>query len=231
MLLIYHMDTRAITSEALVDRALRALEERFVTMQLPPGSVWSEAALSDMLKIGRTPVREAIARMAMDGLVTVMPRAGIVISQISVEAQLQVLDTRRVLEKLVSVRAAQRATDGERKELRVMADAIDAAGRRQDVHAYLQQHFRVKRFVTQCARNPYAERALRPLHTFSQRFYFCHHREFDNLPVVGPAHADLTRAIAEGDGARASSRCDVVSDIAESFTRELLVRPTRQAIS
>jgi DNA-binding GntR family transcriptional regulator len=226
------MDIRVQATEApLVDRALRALEERFTTLQLPPGSVWSEVALSDMLEIGRTPVREAIARMAMDGLVTVMPRAGIVISEVSVENQLAVLDARRVLEKLVSVRAARRSTDEERTQLRSMADAIEQAGRRQDVHDYLHHHFRMKRFVAQCARNAYAERALRPLHTLSQRFYFCYHREFDNLPVVGPAHAELTRAIADGDDGRASSRCDVVSDIAENFTRELLMRRTRATLS
>ncbi|HEX6363300.1 MAG TPA: GntR family transcriptional regulator [Albitalea sp.] len=224
------MDIRLPTPEApLVDRALRALEERFTTLQLPPGSVWSEASLSEMLDIGRTPVREAIARMAMDGLVTVMPRAGIVISQLSVENQLQVLETRRVLEKLVSMRAARRSTDEERRQMRTLADGIEAAGRRQDVHGYQDHHVRLKRFVAQCARNAYAERALRPLHTLSQRFYFCYHREFDNLPVVGPAHADLTRAIADGDDARAASRCDVVSDIAENFTRELLGRKTQAA--
>src|SRR5688572_26395478 len=116
----------------LVDRALRALEERFVTLQLPPGSVWTEAALSELLEIGRTPVREAVLRMAMDGLVTVMPRAGIVVSNISIENQLAVLETRRVLEKLVSVRAAHHATGEERTQLRTMADGIERAGKRQD---------------------------------------------------------------------------------------------------
>jgi len=210
----------------LVDRARRELEERFVTLQLAPGSVWSEASLSDSLDIGRTPVREAIARMAMDGLVTVIRRAGIVISEISIEEQMAVLEARRVLEKLVSCRAARRCDDGERARLREMAQDIEQAGHRQDVHAYLRSHFQIKRFVARCARNPYAERALRPLHTLSQRFYFAHHREFDNLAVVGPAHAELTRAIADGDDMRAASRSDLVSEIAENFTRDLLLRKT-----
>lgn len=98
-----------------------------------------------------------------------------------------------------------------------------------DVHAYLRAHFEIKRFVATAARNAHAERALRPLHTLSQRFYFAHHREFDNLPVVGHAHADLTRAIADGDEDRAASRCDLVSDIADNFTRDLLVRRARRA--
>jgi DNA-binding GntR family transcriptional regulator len=211
----------------LVDRALRALEERFVTLQLPPGSVWTEAALSELLEIGRTPVREAVLRMAMDGLVTVMPRAGIVVSNISIENQLAVLETRRVLEKLVSVRAAHHATGEERAQLRTMADGIERAGKRQDVRSYIAHHFTIKRFVAHCARNVHAVRALRPLHTLSQRFYFAYHREFDNLPVVGAAHAALTRAIADSDAANASVRSDAVSDIADNFTLALLTKQRR----
>jgi DNA-binding GntR family transcriptional regulator len=211
-----------------VDVARRELEERFVTLQLAPGSVWSEASLSELLGIGRTPVREAIARMAADGLCTVIRRAGIVISQISIEDQRQVIETRRVLEKLVSLSTAARASDAERERLRTMADRIEKAGKASDVRAYLASHFEIKRFVAQCARNAHAERALRPLHTLSQRFYFAFYRELDNLPVVGRAHAALTRAIAAGDVHLVVRCSDVVSDIAETFTRDLLLRRTPQ---
>src|SRR5687768_8439380 len=106
------VDTLAPVPETkLVDRARIELEERFVTLQLAPGSVWSEATLSESLGIGRTPVREAVARMAMDGLVSVIRRAGIVVSEISIEDQLAVLEARGVLEKLVSVKAAARCSD------------------------------------------------------------------------------------------------------------------------
>ena len=208
----------------LVDRARAELEAHFVTLRLPPGSVWTEGSLSELLNIGRTPVREAVARMAMDGLVTVIRRAGIVVSEISAEDQLAVLDTRRVLEKLVSLRAAKCCTQAERAQLLVMADGIEAAGKARDVHAYLEHHFKIKRFVSQCARNRFAERALRPLHTLSQRFYFAYHLSFNNLPVVGPAHAQLTRAIVACDEPLVASRCDVVADIAEQLTRDSLGR-------
>jgi DNA-binding GntR family transcriptional regulator len=216
------MVTRQPGDATLVERARTELESRFVTLELPPGSIWTEGSLSELIQIGRTPVREAVAGMALDGLVTVIRRAGIVVSEISVEAQMDVLDTRRVLEKLVSVRAASRCTKQERALLLEMADGIEQAGYARQVEPYLDYHFNIKRFVAQCARNDFAERALRPLHTFSQRFYFAHHRSFDNLHVVGPAHAELTRAIVACDERLVASRCDHVSDIADQFTRSLL---------
>jgi DNA-binding GntR family transcriptional regulator len=215
-------------ADTLVARAQRELETRYVTLELAPGSVWSEVSLSELLSIGRTPVRQAIAVMATGGLVTVIRRAGIVISQISIEEQLLVLETRHVLESLVSSRAARHAREDERARLRTMAASIEKAGKKLDVHAYIAAHFEIKRFVAACARNIHVERALRPLHTLSRRFYFAYHREFDNLPAVGRAHAELTRAIADGDEGRVSTCAALVSDIAVGFTRDLLVRGGRK---
>ena len=74
------------------------------------------------------------------------------------------------------------------------------------------------------ARNPYATRALSPLLTLSQRFYFTYHRDLNNLPVVSRAHAELVRAIASGDEAAAAACSVSVSNVAEAFTKELLMR-------
>jgi DNA-binding GntR family transcriptional regulator len=210
--------------ESLVDTAHRKLEERFITLKLPPGSVWSEEQLSALINIGRTPVREAILRMAADHLVDVIKRAGVVIADISIQDQLIVLETRRELEALVSSRAARRAIDSERAYLHKLADQIEDAGAQEDVKAYLTLHFEIKHFVSAAARNPYAERALTPLHTLSERFYFMYHREIDNLKQVGKAHAELTRAIANGEEQAAARMSVEINDTSEKFTKALLMR-------
>lgn len=215
-----------LNSESLVETAHKELIRRFVTLELPPGSVWSEVELSNALGIGRTPVREALQRMASDQLVTVIKRAGIMISKVSIQDQIFVLEARRELERLVSLRAAKLALPDDREQLSALADAIEDAGNQGDVLAYLKFHFEIKRFVTQCARNPYAARALSPLHTLSQRFYFVHHRSFNNLDVVGRAHANLTRAVVSGDEAAVLKHSAAVSDIADQFTRSLLLSST-----
>lgn len=207
----------------MVDIAHRELERRFVTLELAPGSIWKESELAELVAIGRTPVREALQRMASDQLVTVLKRAGIMISTTSIQNQLCVVETRRALEEVVSIRAAKYALERERQYLRDVADSIENAGHRGDVFDYLKFHFETKRMVAEFARNPYAARALRPLHTFSQRFYFIYHRRFNNLDEVGHAHAALSRAIASGDIALTKECSTRVSDIAENFTRDMLL--------
>ena len=64
---------------SLTERAYRQLEELIVThVALPPKTVLSEQLLSKRLKIGRTPVREALQQLARDGLVVILPRRGVV---------------------------------------------------------------------------------------------------------------------------------------------------------
>src|SRR3954465_1678799 len=109
---------RAIEADdgTLTDRAYRELEEMIVTLQLLPGTVLSEQALAVRLKIGRTPIREALQRLARDGLVLIMPRRGIMVSEINLRLQLRLLEVRRELERLMASLAAERATPDERRE-------------------------------------------------------------------------------------------------------------------
>jgi len=104
--------SRPIEAEdgTLTDRAYRELEEMIVTLQLSPGTVLSEQALAVRLKIGRTPIREALQRLARDGLVVIMPRRGIMVSEINLRLQLRLLEVRRELERLMASLAAERAS-------------------------------------------------------------------------------------------------------------------------
>src|SRR4029079_11997900 len=106
--------------------------ERIVTLQLLPGTVLSEQALALRLKIGRTPIREALQRLARDGLVVIMPRRGIMVSEINLKLQLRLLEVRRELERLMASLAAERATTAERREFAENPGAMPTAGTKDD---------------------------------------------------------------------------------------------------
>ncbi|MEE8122944.1 MAG: GntR family transcriptional regulator, partial [Alphaproteobacteria bacterium] len=76
---------------SLTDRAYNQLEELVVTLRLEPGAVLSEGVLASELGFGRTPIREALQRLAREGLVVILPRKGILVSEINPRKQLLVL--------------------------------------------------------------------------------------------------------------------------------------------
>src|SRR5690349_15423889 len=122
-----------LVKTSLSEQAFGMLEEMIVTLQLPPGSLWSEAALSETLGIGRTPVREAVQRLAEYHLVVIMRRHGIRIADVNEQEQLLVLEARRELERLIASRAARRASAEDKQALSAMAKALLAAGKAGDV--------------------------------------------------------------------------------------------------
>lgn len=204
---------------ALADQARAQLEELIVKLDLPPGSVWTELQLSEKLGIGRTPVREALQRLESDHLVRILPRLGVQVTDINVTQQLLLLDVRRVLERLIAENAARRATPEEREQLLRMADALEAMVDG-DVLRFLRFHYEIKRFIADCARNPFAAGAIAPTHAMSRRFYFLHYRRAHDLPVAARHHANVIRAIALGEETRAGEAAEALMDYVEQLTRD-----------
>ena len=99
-----------MTSEPAAARAYRVLEHMIVTLELAPSSFVTEGALIEKLDLGRTPVREAIQRLAWEGLLDVRPRAGIAIAPLHPGDWLRVLDARRGVEVVLARSAARFVT-------------------------------------------------------------------------------------------------------------------------
>ena len=210
--------SRPSGAPALADQARAQLEEMIVKLELQPGSVWSESELSHKLGIGRTPVREALQRLQSEYLVKIVPRYGAQITEINVTQQLLLLEVRRELERLIAVNAARRSTTEEREQLLQMADTLEGMTDG-DVLRFLRYHYDIKKFIAACARNPFAASAIAACHAMSRRFYYLHYRRTHDMPVAAKYHADVIRAIASGDEAKASATSEVLMDYVVELTR------------
>jgi len=204
---------------SLTDRAYRALEELIVTLQLPPGSVVSEAALSKRIGIGRTPIREALQRLAREHLMVVLPRRGILVAEVDVRRQLLLLEVRRELERLIARSAARRATEAERKRFAEIAEEMEAAAAKGDDLGFMRLDREFNRLTSEACHNEFAETAMAPLHAVSRRFYYIHYQQVADLEVTAKQHADVARAIAAGDRDAAGKASDRLLDYIEEFTR------------
>ena len=203
----------------LTEKAYAQIEELIVTLQLPPGTVLSELGLADRLGIGRTPIREALQRLAREGLITILPRKGILVSDINPRNQLLVLEVRRELERLLSRTGAERATAAQRARLQDIARGMDEAARRNDDIAFMRLDREFNALMIACAHNDYAARSMKLLQGLSRRFWYMHYREAADLPLCARLHANQARAIAKGDADAAARASDKLMDYVESFTR------------
>lgn len=220
-----------LSQETLTDQAYRRIEELVVTLQLKPGEFLSEYALSENLEIGRTPIREALQRLAREGLVTILPRKGILVSETDPRKQLLVLEVRRELERLLCRTGAQRATDEQRQRFRRIADGMDRAGKANDDIRFMRLDRELNLLISEAGHNAFATRAMQLLHGHSRRFWYLHYKEAADLPLCARLHADQARAIADGDARRAATASDRLIDYTEAFTRATLgsaVAPSRR---
>src|ERR1700722_12162607 len=153
-------DSEADDQETLTDRAYRLLEELIVTLALPPETILSEQSLAARLRIGRTPIREALQRLARDGLVVILPRRGILVSQINLKTQMRLLEVRRELERLMARGAAERATPDEIAKFSAIARDMRAASDQADDMTFMRLDRALNELVSQAARNEFASRAM-----------------------------------------------------------------------
>lgn len=207
----------------LTDIAYEQLEEAIITLRIPPGSVVSELTLSEMLKIGRTPIREAIQRLAREHLLLVLPQRGLLIPEIDLKKQLKLLETRREVERLICKSAARRATPAERERFAQLRDDFMQASSTSDDVTFMRSDREFNELTLISARNEFAEGAMRLMHGLSRRFWYFHYKQTADLPEMARLHAAVADAIAKGNVAAAGEALDRLLDNIETFAKATLL--------
>ena len=190
-----------------------------MTLRLAPGEVLSEAAICAELQIGRTPVREALQKLAFEGLIVVLPRRGILVSEIDLDRQLDLLEVRREIERLVARTAAARAGPGERTEFASLAGDLEVTAREEDAAAFMRLDMRFNRMTLASCRNDYAIRTMRLMQGLSRRFWYRHYRETLDLGRCAHLHRSVAIAIADASPDRAAIASDALLDYIAEFSR------------
>lgn len=187
------------SGELLADRAYAELRDRIVTLVIPPGAPINEDALGRELEMGRTPVREAIKRLALENLVTVFPRRGTFASEINITDLAQISDVRVLLEGHAAARAAERLTPALREELDRMLAQIDEREGSRDPATLMQLDADIHRFIYRCSGNVYLQETLERYLNLSLRIWYL---VLDRLPHLFDRvheHRALLEEIGEGN--------------------------------
>lgn len=194
-------------NEPAAARAYRALERMIVTLELAPGSVATEGGLIERLGLGRTPVREAIQRLAWEGLVEIRPRAGLAIASLHPGDWARVIDARWGLELVLARSAARYVTRAAADRFHAAALGMQNAVIAGDVLAYLEADKAMDEALALASENPFAARFAAPLQTHSRRFWY-RYRTDSSLAEAAGQHVLLIQAILQGDENAADHEAD-----------------------
>ncbi|WP_050521837.1 GntR family transcriptional regulator [Pseudorhodobacter wandonensis] len=179
------------------DQAVELLQNMIERGELKPGSMVSERVLVEVTGLGRTPVREALQRLALTRMLRIHASKGIEIPAVSVEDQVNGLEVRREMERLVVMLACQRATS---KDIGEMAQLMSALTGEFELRGYAETVRQTHSLIIRATGNPYLEDALIPLQSLSRRFWFLHvHDEVKEIGAGKVLHAAILSAIVERD--------------------------------
>lgn len=215
---VVQKDGQASSRVLLADRAYRALRDRLVTLRIPPGSPIDEDAIGRELKMGRTPVREAIKRLALENLVTVFPRRGTFASEINITDLAHISDVRAQLEGHAAYRAAERITDAQRAELARLLAELDIRRGADDLEALMELDATVHRFIYRCAGNPFLEETLGRYLNLSLRIWYLVIDRLPHLFARVHEHEEVLHAIEAGQAERAR---EILTQHIGTFEREI----------
>ena len=208
----------------IADRAYEELRDRIVTVKLPPGTVLREDELMAQLAIGRTPLRDAIKRLALEGLVAVQPRRGTTITPVDTSDIMHITEVRADLEGLAAELAALRMTEEARDACHERLERLRALSRGSDPEALMRMDTEIHRFTWHAAQNPYLVQSLERYFSLSLRIWYL---VIDRVPgLAGSVHhqEQLLEALFDRN-APAARR--VMREHVLEFQREVLLAFSR----
>jgi len=199
--------------QSLAERAYHELRRLIVSLELAPGAVIDERDLIERLGIGRTPIREALRRLALERLVEVYPRRGMFVTGVDVRQLARLSEVRAVLEPEAARLAAERATGADRADLEALLEELDSGE-----SELMALDERIHRAVYRAARNDLLEATLEQYYALALRIWMLALERTQDLEEAVEAHRDLVEAIRDGDGERAAQ---VMRDHVENFEQAM----------
>jgi DNA-binding GntR family transcriptional regulator len=201
----------------LSEKAYQLIKEKIITLDLPPSSLINEQSLMDELGLGRTPIREALQRLAMEDLVTIVPRRGAFVSDISITDLQKIFETRIMLEGFCARLAARRATQEQLAQMERTVEELERGGDL-DVEMLMDIDSRFHRLLYQAADNDLLADVLERFYDLSLRIWYL------VLDRLGDVHDSIAqhRAVVEALRAEDERRAEaLVQDHIIQFQKEI----------
>jgi DNA-binding GntR family transcriptional regulator len=188
----------------LPDRIYGALKRRILTCAMLPGERIAEKDLADSLQVSRTPLREALNRLALENLVVLMPHRGYAVAPLTVESIRELSEVRRINESEAAALAARRVTDGALEGLDRAARTQYTVGDRATYETYLRDNSTFHLAVVRATRNTRLEGiVMAALDQLQRAEYLGLDTAEKNARIVTGEHMAIVDALRAHDAPRA----------------------------
>jgi DNA-binding GntR family transcriptional regulator len=199
------------------EAAYLRIRDRIVSLDMPPGSVVQEARLREELEIGRTPIREALQRLALENLVKSIPHRGTFVTDVNITDLARITEVRVVLESHAARLATERLGAADRLAIQELLDILEAGGAT-DQRELMRLDQRIHRQIYRAARNSFLESTLERYLNLSLRLWYLVLDHGVRLREAVVEHVELLKAVLAGDGSRAE---DTMRRHVAGFEREI----------
>ena len=184
---------------SLADQAYEFVKREIITMHLRPGEVLNEADLIALTGIGRTPVHQALHRLVHEGMLTIMPRKGVMVRPVSLDDVLAIVDVRLVNESFCVELAARHAQAHDYALMEALLERSAACVARHDVEGMMDIDREFHLALSAASRNAVLADLLRGLHERSLRFWFISFTTPDHHNSFQEQHEAIYDAVRDRD--------------------------------
>jgi len=188
----------AVATRSQSEEAYTRILDRIVSLEMPPGSVVNEARLREELGIGRTPIREALQRLARENFVRSIPHRGTFVTDVNITDLARITEVRVVLEAHAARLATEKLTSADRESIEELL--VQLQGQVTDQRDLMHLDQRIHRLVYRCSHNSFLEATLERYFNLSLRLWYLVLDREVRLREAVDEHVELLKAVLAGDG-------------------------------
>ncbi len=203
---------------SLKQQAYQAIKHKIVSLELPPGAVIDEAALIDELGLGRTPIREALQRLALEKLVDIVPRRGMFVTEIGITDLQRLFEVRMVLESMAARLAARRGRSDHWRRMEAVLSRLDEGSDDLDNEVLIAIDEACHEIMYEAADNEFLYDSLSGMYALSLRLWYYSLSRIGKMRSTVLEHRDILTALRDGEEERAAS---LLREHINSFQNEI----------
>ncbi len=189
-------------SQNLHEATFQTLRSLLVEGKIAPGSKLNERELAERLNVSRTPIREAIRRLAADGLVELIANRGAIAIQLSLEDVIHTFDVIAELEGYSGELAAQNISDSTLSELEALQYEMMASYARRDLSSYYKLNLGIHHLINQAANNPILTKLFSQVNARIEALRFRSNQDGVKWEKAVEEHQEMLDALKARDSAR-----------------------------